>query len=197
VNTASDRADHDLDLAVELVNTYWVLASPPDRLTNIATYQRVLQDAGEDALAAELSPGDLPGLRDLRNSLHPVFAADVTPDAVALVDGLLREAIVPARLTTVAPHDEGSARWDWGAEQHGLAALRSRLVAALAAQLIRYGTSRLGVCQAAPCSCVYVDRSRARTRRYCCDQCNDRAAAAAYRRRHGGYHSPNNSTTSA
>jgi len=49
--------------------------------------------------------------------------------------------------------------------------------------------SRMGVCQAAPCNCVYIDRSRARTRRYCCDQCNDRASIAAYRRRQSGKHS--------
>jgi predicted RNA-binding Zn ribbon-like protein len=184
MSTAPDPADHDLDLAVELVNTYWVLASPPDRLTGIGAYQRILREAGEDALAGQLGPADLPGLRGLRDSLHPVFAAGPAADAVALVDTLLREAAVPARLTTAAQAGDGSARWDWGAGQQGLAALRSRLVAALAAQLIRSGTSRLGVCQAAPCTCVYVDRSRARTRRYCCDQCNDRAAAAAYRRRH-------------
>ena len=46
-----DRTDHDLDLAVELVNTYWVLASPPDRLTDVDAYQRILRDAWEDALA--------------------------------------------------------------------------------------------------------------------------------------------------
>src|SRR6266567_243697 len=158
MSTAPDPADHDLDLAVELVNTYWVLASPPDRLTSIGAYQRILREAGEDNLAGQLGPADLPGLRGLRDSLHPVFAAGPAADAVALVDALLREAAVPARLTT----------------------------AALAAQLTRSGTSRLGVCQAAPCTCVYVDRSRARTRRYCCDQCNDRAAAAAYRRRKNG-----------
>jgi predicted RNA-binding Zn ribbon-like protein len=65
-------------------------------------------------------------------------------------------------------------------------ALRARLLAALSAHLIRHGTVRIGVCQAEPCTCVYVDRSRARTRRYCCDQCNDRAAASAYRRRISG-----------
>jgi predicted RNA-binding Zn ribbon-like protein len=183
MSTAPDRTDHDLDLAVELVNTYWVLASPPDRLTGTGAYQRILREAGEDVLAGQLGPADLPGLRELRDSLHPVFAAGTAADAVALVDGLLREAAVPARLTAAGPAGDGPARWDWGAGQQGLAALRSRLVAALAAQLIRSGTSRLGVCQADPCTCVYVDRSRARTRRYCCDQCNDRAAAAAYRRR--------------
>ena len=122
MSTAPDPADHDLDLAVELVNTYWVLASPPDRLTGIGAYQRILREAGEDNLAGQLGPADLPGLRGLRDSLHPVFAAGPAADAVALVDTLLREAAVPARLTTAARAEDGSARWDWGAGQQGLAA---------------------------------------------------------------------------
>src|SRR2546429_27513 len=110
MSTAPDPADHDLDLAVELVNTYWVLASPPDRLTSIGAYQRILREAGEDNLAGQLGPADLPGLRGLRDSLHPVFAAGPAADAVALVDALLREAAVPARLTTAARAEDGAAR---------------------------------------------------------------------------------------
>jgi predicted RNA-binding Zn ribbon-like protein len=174
-----DRSDRDLDLAVELINTHWVLASPPDRLTSIGVFQRTLRDRGEDTLASQLSPGDLPALRALRAQLKPAFAAETTGAAVGIVDPLLRDTAVPARL---APGDR-TARWDWGADQQGITALRTRLLAALATHLISHGATRLGICQADPCRCVYVDRSRARTRRYCCDQCNDRAAATAYRRR--------------
>ncbi len=174
-----DDTDRDLDLAVELVNTHWVLASPPDRLTDIAAYQRILRDAREDALAGQLSGEDLAELRALRDQLKPVFAASTIGAAVGVLDPMLRAAAVPARL---AP-DDSTARWDPAAGQQGMTALRTRLLAALAAHLVRHGTARLGICQADPCDCVYVDRSRARTRRYCCDQCNDRAAAAAYRRR--------------
>jgi predicted RNA-binding Zn ribbon-like protein len=174
-----DRADRDLDLAVELVNTYWVLASPPDRLTSTGAWQQILRDAGEDALAAQLHPDDLAELRALRDQIKPVFAAGSAASAVAVLDPLLRDAAIPARLAV----DNGAARWDWGAGSRGMPALRARLLTALSAHLIRHGTARIGVCQADPCTCVYADRSRARTRRYCCDQCNDRAAASAYRRR--------------
>ena len=175
-----DRTDRDLDLAVELINTHWVLASPPDRLTDVGVYQRILRDAGETTLARELTGTDLGELRALRDQLRPIFAARTTEAAAGAVDEMLRDAILPARLAA----NGGAARWDWGAGQHGIAALRARLLAALATNLIRHGTDRIGVCQASPCESVYVDRSRARTRRYCCDLCNDRAAAAAYRRRH-------------
>jgi predicted RNA-binding Zn ribbon-like protein len=175
----TDRTDRDLDLAVDLINTYWELASPPDRLTDIAAYQHTLCEAGEDALASQLSAGDLGELRALRAQLKPIFAADTAADAVGILDPLLRDAVIRARLAA----GDGTARWDWAADQQGISALRARLLSGLATHLILRGTTRLGICHADPCSCVYVDRSRARTRRYCCDQCNDRAAAAAYRRR--------------
>lgn len=177
------RTGRDLDLAVALINTHWEMASPPDGLTDVAVYQRILRDAGEDALAGQLAPGDLDGLRALRASIKPVFAAGTTGGAVVILDPLLASVGVPARIAPAGDSAGGTARWDWGAGQRGISALRTRLLAALAEHLVEHGAARLGTCQAGPCTCVYVDRSRARTRRYCCDQCNDRAAAAAYRRR--------------
>ena len=175
-----DYIARDLDLAVELINTYWVLASPADALTDIGVYQRILRDAGEGALAGQLGPHDLDELRTLRTQLKPVFTAGTVEAAVSVLNPMLRKTLT----AQLVPGDR-SARWDPAAGQQGMTALRTRLLAALAAHLVRYGTARLGTCQAIPCNCVYVDHSRARTRRYCCDQCNDRAAAAAYRRRKG------------
>jgi predicted RNA-binding Zn ribbon-like protein len=176
-----EPADHDVDLAVELINTYWVLDSPPDSLIDISAFQRILRDAAEDNLADQLGPTDLDELRALRDRLKPVFAAGTIEEAVSALNPMLRKTTAGQ----LALRDR-TAHWDPAAGQHGMAALRARLLAALAAHLVRHGIVRLGVCQAAPCNCVYVDHSRARTRRYCCDQCNDRAAAAAYRRRSGG-----------
>ena len=186
-----DHADRDLDLAVELINTYGVLASPPEGLTDIRVYQGILADAGEHALAGQLGPDDLGELLALRSQLGPVFAAGTVKTAVGILNPMLRQAVTAQLapgfqgLNATPPPGDGTARWDPAAGQHGMTALRTRLLAALAAHLVRHGTARLGTCQAAPCNCVYVDHSRARTRRYCCDQCNDRAAATAYRRRKG------------
>jgi hypothetical protein len=125
-----------------------------------------------DAMA---KPAENPAKVDLA----PVFAAATVEDAVKLLDPMLRDAVVPARLTAI----RGEASWTWGTDQRGIDALRARLLAALAAHLVRHGVKRLGVCQANPCPRVFIDRGRARTRRYCCDRCNDRAAALAYRQR--------------
>ena len=49
-----------------------------------------------------------------------------------------------------------------------------------------HGWDRFGICDALPCRCVFVDRSRNRSRRYCCDLCADRATQAAARARRRG-----------
>jgi predicted RNA-binding Zn ribbon-like protein len=170
----------DLDLAVELVNTVWVLSDPPDALTSTDVYSHILVSAGEGKLAAELARSDLGRLRVLRERLRPVFHAQTAQEAAALVNSLLREAQAVPQLT-VTP--TGRLALAWGANRRGVDALAARLAGALATHIASHGLSRLGICSAAPCTCVFVDHTRPRTRKYCCDQCNDRAAAAAYYRR--------------
>ena len=88
---------------------------------------------------------------------------------------------VPALVADlVAP---SAARLVTGVGAEGLEALRIRLPVALAQRIATRGVESLGACHADPCRCVFVDRTRAGTRRYCCGWCNDRAAARAYRRR--------------
>jgi predicted RNA-binding Zn ribbon-like protein len=70
-----------------------------------------------------------------------------------------------------------------GAQTGGIDALTARLAGALATHIASHGLRRLGICSAAPCTCVFVDHTRPRTRKYCCDQCNDGAATAAYYQR--------------
>ncbi len=176
-----ERPATELDLAVELVNTVWVLASPPDRLTDIGVYRAALHRVGEGELADGLGPRDLGPLRDLRERLRPVFDAHTPEEAAALVNVLLSEAdAVPQLVSEPAGGDIALA---WGVGRRGFDALAARLSGALATHIATSGISRLGICAAPPCNCVFVDRTRPRTRKYCCDRCNDRAAAAAYYKR--------------
>ncbi len=170
----------DLDLAIELVNTVWVLVSPPDRLTDIAFYRATLIRAGEAQLADDLAPSDLGRLRSLRERLRAVFHAATAQDAAALVNALLREADAVPQLVSNA---DGVMTLTWGAGRRGYDALAARLPGALATHIARYRMRRLGVCAADPCDCVFVDRTKPGIRKYCCDQCNDRAAAAVYYKR--------------
>src|SRR5919198_1084158 len=170
----------DLDLVVELVNTVWVLTDPPDSLTDTSVYGDILIGAGQTQLADQLATSDLGRLRTLRERLRAVFHADTAQEAAALINTLLRENAVIPQL--VAGQD-GDLSLAWDAGRRGYDALAARLPAALATHLATHGLGRLGICRAAPCTCVFVDRTRPGTRKYCCDQCNDRAAAAAYYRR--------------
>ena len=54
---------------------------------------------------------------------------------------------------------------------------------AMAIVLCDYGMSRLGVCRAADCDCVYVDVSRNAQRRFCSESCANRTNVAAFRAR--------------
>jgi predicted RNA-binding Zn ribbon-like protein len=45
------------------------------------------------------------------------------------------------------------------------------------------GWDRFGICAGAPCCCVFVDRSKNRSRRFCSDLCADRVAQALHRER--------------
>ncbi len=179
----------DLDLAVLLVNSYDELAHPPDRLTTIAWYTTVLRAVGHRPLAAALRPADTGPLRALRDGLRQAFIAATADAAARALNPLLLEA---AAVPLLVPEPGGRAglRLDVAPDATGYPALAARLPAALAAHVARHGLGRLGSCVAHPCACVYVDRTRAGNRRYCCDLCNDRAAAAAYRRRRRGQEAP-------
>lgn len=169
----------DLDLAVLLVNSLDLLEDPADRLTDLAWISEVLADVGHGDLARALTAGDVAPLRELRAALQAVFSTETAQDAAGLLNPLLRRAAAIPQLVV----SDAGARLQVAPDQTGLAALSARLPAALAAQVAETGTARLGTCAARPCQCAFVDRTRARTRRYCCTACNDRAAARQYRQR--------------
>ena len=170
----------DVELALLLVNTMDLLEDQPDRLVDLTWLTGAFTAAGHGDWAAELSPADVPGLRRLRDSLRGVFEYDDPGRVASLLNPLLEAARAIPLLVVDA---DGSPALRVGVGQRGLAALEARLPAALAAYVADHGPSRLGVCLSDPCRCVFIDRTRAGTRKYCCSYCNDRYAARAYRRR--------------
>ena len=173
----------DVELALLLVNSLDLLEDPPDRLVDLDWLTHVLTRAGHGGLAGELTPRDLPRLRRLRDALRSVFETYDDAAAAAVLNPLLEKArAVP--LIEVDQAGETSLRV--GVGLRGLVALEARLPAAMASFVAEHGTRRLGVCGSDPCRCVFVDRTRAGTRKYCCSYCNDRFAARAYRRRKKG-----------
>ena len=180
IRPADGAPADDLELAVLLVNSLDQLADPPDRLTAIDWFAAVLAATGHGEQAVALRPADVPALRALRAGLQATFTAGTGAAAAAALNPLLLAA---GAIPVLVAGADGTACLEVAPGAAGAAALSARLPAAVAGFIARHGLRRLGSCAAQPCACVYVDRSRAANRRYCCDQCNDRAAASAYRRR--------------
>jgi predicted RNA-binding Zn ribbon-like protein len=171
-----------LSLAVELVNTLDQLATPPERLTDVDVARHLVRTRGWPELAGSLPTGALPEVVALRERLRAVFAADL-PAAIDLLNGMLAGA--EARLVPVGG-DEPAVELRASSGAGGVTGVTVLLADALARHVARYGAARLGVCEGAPCTCVYVDRTKAVRQRYCSSLCSDRVAAAAYRRRRAG-----------
>jgi predicted RNA-binding Zn ribbon-like protein len=164
-----------LHLAVAFVNTYDLLADPPDFLSTERA-GRIADRYGQPDLAKALRRADLDALRAVRDRLYRVFAADADGAKVTALDELLvyvdaRARMVDARIAAVSPDNDPVRR------------LGALCADALARAMAVGGPERFGTCAGHPCRCGYVDRTRAGRQRFCCQLCNDRMAAAAYRER--------------
>jgi predicted RNA-binding Zn ribbon-like protein len=157
---------------------------PIERLRDPADLDRWLEAAGlpAPARATEEDLGDARRLREAVNRLIRALLASEAPDAADL-----RELNEWARQPPLAPQVAASLERSWSGEQPVQAALA--LVAREAVDLLT-GPERVLVreCAAAPaCSLLYLDRSRARRRRWCeMERCGSRAKMASYRRRYAG-----------
>lgn len=134
---------------------------------------------------------DVTVLRRFQRDLRPVFEASSRGDEQAVVDQLnellARHPVTPY----IAGHgsDAGEGRrpsWHMHVadRQSSVAELLvAESLMGLSMLVCDLGASRLGVCDASPCTCVFVDTSPNRSRRYCSDRCSSRANVAAYRAR--------------
>jgi len=171
-----------VDLSLGLVNTVDQLDTPPDFLVDHARLQRFFVWAGYEAAAERCRPDDLPWVVALRDRLAAAIDADEGRAAAILNEVVGTSPAAPALERTGPgwtirygpPRDEG-------------AAFLTAATAVPVMQLLATGDwGRLGRCAASPCCCAYIDRSRNRSRRYCCQLCANRFSQAAARRRHRG-----------
>ena len=172
---------NDLERAIEVLNTWDTFAPDPELIDGPEILGRFLRWAGHPELATDLSATDVEGFRALRGQLRAAFDADSEADAVAALNLILGEHPTVSEMARV----EGGWRFQHRASdpKDVAAALAPECSIALLAAIRDRGWSRLGICSASPCTCVYVDQSRNRSRRYCSDLCNDRMSQAAHRRR--------------
>jgi predicted RNA-binding Zn ribbon-like protein len=174
------RLDDPVALAVQLVNTWDELEDPPELLRDVDVLRRVLVKYGFAAEAEATTRADLEAARALRDRLRATFEVEDEETAVVFLNEILRESEATPQLVPGA----GGWRLRWVGSPYDV--LASTSAASLLEAIRDDGWERFGICAAAPCCCVFVDRSRNRSRRYCSSLCADRVAQAAYRSRRRG-----------
>jgi predicted RNA-binding Zn ribbon-like protein len=169
-------------LAVDLLNS-WDELEPDPELLSVRWLRYYLGFHGYDRAAAAVREEDVAVAKELRERLRQAFDATSEEDAVATLNAVLAEHAEAPRLER-AP--EGWCFRYGPDESAGIDFLAVPAAIALLETIRDHGLSRFGRCSAHPCRCVFVDRSRNRSRRYCCDLCADRANQAAARQRRQG-----------
>jgi predicted RNA-binding Zn ribbon-like protein len=167
-------------LAVELVNTIAVLRDPPDFLTDLDHLRRFFRYVGAPAAADTATDRDLEAVRELRGRITEAMDCRDETTAASLLAGMAAELDVRPRLVGT---ESGGWQIRHGPDPDGPAFLGPSAVFGLMELLAGGRWDRIGRCAGAPCRCVYVDRSRNRSRRYCDDVCADRVNQARTRRR--------------
>jgi predicted RNA-binding Zn ribbon-like protein len=139
-------------------------------------------------LHAQVAEKDVPALRRFQRDLRPVFESSNLGDERAVVDQL--NALLAKH--PVTPYISGHSTSGEAPHWHMHVADRQSSVAelliaeslmGLSTLVCDLGATRLGVCDASPCTNVFVDTSPNQSRRYCSDRCSSRANVAAYRAR--------------
>lgn len=171
--------DDPVALAVDLANTWDTLEPDPELLRDPASLKRFLIRQGY-ARAPRTDGGDLAQVRAVRDALRAAFAAETEDRAVRQLNRILGQSSAKPQLVS----DGGRWRVKW------LGTIADSLAATAAMSLLEAirddGWERFGMCAGAPCCCVFVDRSKNRTRRFCSSLCADRVAQSLYRARRRG-----------
>jgi predicted RNA-binding Zn ribbon-like protein len=169
-----------LGLAVGLINSWDEFDDPHEHLRDEDVIRRWLHRHGFELAAAAVVEGDVERARTLRTRLTAAFDAAGEAEAVELLNALLAEHGLPPRLE---PAPAGWRFRSWPEEDDWLSFVAARAALGLLDAIADGGWERFGRCAGSPCRCVFVDRSRNRTRRYCSQLCADRVSQANHRRR--------------
>jgi predicted RNA-binding Zn ribbon-like protein len=169
------------ELAVRLVNTASLGHEGGDLLTSVDGLRALVAD--REHLNHGISRADLDSLQMLRDEFRGFFAACSQgngTEATARLNELLIQYPVHPQLSG---HDGQPYHVHYTESGSMSDKYAAGAAMGLAVRLADLGLERFGVCQAAPCSGVFIDISANRTRRYCSDRCASRANVIAYRAR--------------
>jgi predicted RNA-binding Zn ribbon-like protein len=143
---------------------------------------------------------DAAALRRFQRELRPVFEASNERDEQAVVEQLNNLLGKHPVTPYIAGHEPGKWHMHVADRTSSVAELLvAESLMGLSTLVCDLGATRLGVCDASPCTNVFVDTSPNQSRRYCSDRCSSRANVAAYRARQKAVATgvPTGSTTGA
>ncbi len=127
---------------------------------------------------------DATALRRFQRELRPVFEASNERDEQGVVDQLNTLLAKHPVTPYIAGHESGNWHMHVADRSSSVAELLvAESLMGLSTLVCDLGATRLGVCDASPCTNVFVDTSPNQSRRYCSDRCSSRANVAAYRAR--------------
>jgi predicted RNA-binding Zn ribbon-like protein len=163
-----------------IVNTWETLPVPHEGLVDVEDLRIFLRAVGRPEAADAATDRDVHEFKELRGRLRRLFETDDVAEAVSLLNAIATESRAVPRL---AP-EHGGWKLEFGPED---ASITGRLAATAAGALIdvvrAHGLTRFGTCAAHPCGGAFVDRTKNRSKRYCCELCADRAAQRDHRAR--------------
>jgi predicted RNA-binding Zn ribbon-like protein len=172
------------ELAVRLVNSA-SNGGHQDMLSEPEAVRALLADRSD--LRGPVTRVDLDALRHLRDELTAVFSACIQGDPAAGVERI-NALLISHPVHPVIVPTQGPARRDRRPYQLSLSGSGSvsdrfttGAVMGLATVLTQFGPDRLGRCGLACCTGVFVDTSPNGSRRYCSEQCANRANVTAFR----------------
>jgi predicted RNA-binding Zn ribbon-like protein len=127
---------------------------------------------------------DATALRRFQRELRPVFEASSARSEREVVE-LLNTLLAKHPVTPyIASHEPGKWHMHVADRTSSVAELLvAESLMGLSTLVCDLGATRLGVCDARPCTAVFVDTSPNQSRRYCSDRCSSRTNVAAYRAR--------------
>jgi predicted RNA-binding Zn ribbon-like protein len=166
--------------AIRLLNTWDELEPDPECLSDVGFVRRFMARHGLTDAERVAGKEDVLALRSLRGRLSRAWDAANEETAVAELNTLLAGAKAQPWLE----RREGGWRFRYDRPGTPVREFAHALAArALLGEIAAGRWSRFGRCEAGPCRCVFIDRTRSGVRRYCCRLCADRAAHQAFRRR--------------
>lgn len=171
------------DLAVALVNTWDTYDDPHEHLIGLDDLRAFLRAIGRDDAARVARKRDLIEVKQLRDRLRRVFETRDVREAARVLNDVADEARAVPRL------ERSGGAWTvrFGPDERAVAAHLGATAAAALLQIVQgHGLTRFGTCAAPPCTGAFVDKTKNRRKRYCCELCADRAAQQHHRARRRG-----------